>query len=510
MSSGCSKVEEAELDRLSCEKNEDKKERSPQEDSVSGTGLIFDVDEQPPFHIAFMYAVQQAFSCVSGSIPAVYLIHNNICAAGNDVLFSELFSTTIFVNGLCTWLQCTFGTRLPILQGSNFASLVPVMALMSTNEWQCSEQRLDAMTDNQTVNMTDTSLTSGVVEEAWRIRIRAISGALALACAIETIIGFSGAIGYLTRFIGPLTVAPTIMMISLCLFPAAENASQHNWGIAVLTVALICFFSIACHRILVPVPVLGPDRKVHIQRYPMCQLFALVLATAISWLVCYILTVTDVFPDDPNSSSYKTRTDVKLDAIYNSRWLFIPYPGQWGLPTFNAGAFFGLLAITFCSVIESVGDYYATAAVCRLPPPPRSVVSRGIATEGFGSFIGALMGCCHATTSYSQTIGFVGMTRVASLYTWQLMGLMLMACALLGKFGAVLTLMPEPIVGGILLTGLGMVFSIGVSSALHIDMRAPRNMFTLGVALMFGLTVPYWINQHPDVIQTERDEGMNP
>ena len=85
------------------------------------------------------------------------------------------------------------------------------------------------------------------------------------------------------------------------------------------------------------------------------------------------------------------------------------------------------------------------------------------------------------------------------------MGLMLMACALLGKFGAVLTLMPEPIVGGILLTGLGMVFSIGVSSVLHIDMRAPRNMFTLGVALMFGLTVPYWINQHPDVIQTGQD-----
>ena len=88
------------------------------------------------------------------------------------------------------------------------------------------------------------------------------------------------------------------------------------------------------------------------------------------------------------------------------------HTGQWGLPTFNAGAFFGLLAIIFCSVIESVGDYYATAAVCRLPPPPRSVVGRGIACEGLGSFIGALMGCCHATTSYSQTIGFVGMTRV--------------------------------------------------------------------------------------------------
>ena len=86
--------------------------------------------------------------------------------------------------------------------------------------------------------------------------------------------------------------------------------------------------------------------------------------------------------------------------------------GQWGLPTFNVGVFFGLLAIVFCSVMESVGDYYATAAVCRLPPPPKEAISRGIASEGFGCLVGALLGCSHATSSFSQTIGFVGMTRV--------------------------------------------------------------------------------------------------
>ncbi|KAK2172431.1 hypothetical protein NP493_959g00057 [Ridgeia piscesae] len=355
---------------------------------------------------------------------------------------------------------------------------------------------------NVTVNTTDTSLMSGVIEEAWRTRLRAISGALSLACAIETLIGVSGAIGYLTQYIGPLTVAPTIMMVTLSLFPAAVNACQHGWGIALSTVVLICIFSLATRNVLVPVPVLGSDRKVHIQRYPLCQLFALVLAMALSWLLCYILTVTDVFPNDPKSSSYMSRTDAKLDIIYKSRWLYIPYPGQWGLPTFNAGVFFGLLAIVFCSVMESVGDYYATAAVCRLPPPPKEAISRGIASEGFGCLIGALMGCSHATTSFSQTIGFVGMTRVASRYTWQLMGCMLMACAFLGKFGAVLTLMPEPIVGGMLIAGLGMVFSIGVSSAQHIDMAAPRNMFTLGVAIMLGICVPYWLEQNPDVVRT--------
>ncbi|KAK2172430.1 hypothetical protein NP493_959g00055 [Ridgeia piscesae] len=464
--------------------------------------MIFDIDERPPFHIAFMYAVQQAFSSVSGSLAAVFLIHTTICAAGNDVLLSELFCTTVFVNGFGTWLQCTLGTRLPILQGSNYASLVPIIAMMSTEEWRCPDRTLGALPNSLSVNVTETSMTPGVFEEAWRTRIRAISGALSLACVIETLIGVSGVIGYLTQYIGPLTVAPTIMMVTLSLFPAAVNACQPNWGIALLTAGLIGIFSLATQNLLIPAPVIGPDRKLHIQRYPLCQLFALVLATTVSWLLCYILTLTDVFPNDPNNSSYKARTDVKLDIIYKSRWLFIPYPGQWGLPTFNAGVFFGMLAIIFCSVIESVGDYYATAAICRLPPPPKDVIGRGIATEGLGCLIGALMGSCHATTSYSQTIGFVGMTRVASRYTWQLMGCMLMACAFLGKFGAVLTLMPEPIVGGMLIAGLGMVFSIGVSSAQHIDMAAPRNMFTLGVAIMLGMCVPYWLEQNPDVVRT--------
>ena len=51
------------------------------------------------------------------------------------------------------------------------------------------------------------------------------------------------------------------------------------------------------------------------------------LAMIIAWLVCLILTVTDVFPNDPNKTGYAARTDVKINVLKESEWFRFPYPG---------------------------------------------------------------------------------------------------------------------------------------------------------------------------------------
>ena len=52
--------------------------------------------------------------------------------------------------------------------------------------------------------------------------------------------------------------------------------------------------------------------------------------------------------------------------------------GQFGLPTFGAGAFTAFLAVTVASMVESVGDYQATAIICNVPKPPTHSINRGI------------------------------------------------------------------------------------------------------------------------------------
>ena len=93
--------------------------------------------------------------------------------------------------------------------------------------------------------------------------------------------------------------------------------------------------------------------------------------------------------------------------------------GQFGAPLVGGvGIFVGMLAATLSSVIESIGDYYATARICQLPPPPKHAMNRGIAMEGFASVIAGFVGTCHGTTSLSQMVGFIGQTGVCCLHSY--------------------------------------------------------------------------------------------
>ncbi|ESO97391.1 hypothetical protein LOTGIDRAFT_114922, partial [Lottia gigantea] len=86
--------------------------------------------------------------------------------------------------------------------------------------------------------------------------------------------------------------------------------------------------------------------------------------------------------------------------------------GQWGIPTISLAGVFGMLAGVFASVVESVGDYFACARLANAPPPPGSAVSRGIGMEGLACVIGAGIGSPGGTTSYSENIGAIGITKV--------------------------------------------------------------------------------------------------
>ena len=78
------------------------------------------------------------------------------------------------------------------------------------------------------------------------------------------------------------------------------------------------------------------------------------------------------------------------------------------------------------SAVESVGDYYACARMSGAPQPPSHAVNRGIGTEGVGCVLAALWGTGSGTTSYSENIGVISVTRVrlhgktSPLYLYQL------------------------------------------------------------------------------------------
>lgn len=70
------------------------------------------------------------------------------------------------------------------------------------------------------------------------------------------------------------------------------------------------------------------------------------------------------------------------------------------------------MAGVLASTMESIGDYYACARLSGAPPPPTHAINRGIAVEGIGCILAALWGTGNGTTSYSQNIAALGITKV--------------------------------------------------------------------------------------------------
>ena len=63
-----------------------------------------------------------------------------------------------------------------------------------------------------------------------------------MASIVEVLIGLSGLVGLLLRFIGPLSIAPTICLIGLSLANVAADFCSKQWWIAIMCVVSAAAF----------------------------------------------------------------------------------------------------------------------------------------------------------------------------------------------------------------------------------------------------------------------------
>ena len=63
-----------------------------------------------------------------------------------------------------------------------------------------------------------------------------LQGCLAIAALSEVCIGLFGIVGFMMRYIGPVTVAPTIMLIGISMSGVAAELCAKQWWIAIMLV----------------------------------------------------------------------------------------------------------------------------------------------------------------------------------------------------------------------------------------------------------------------------------
>jgi len=412
--------------------------------TAGGLGLNYGIDDVPkPFPKALGLGAQHVLTMFGATILVPFLVGPALGFQGPDIAI--LISSVFIASGIATAIQVTFGSRLPIVQGVSFAFLGAFFAI--AGQYQGAEA------------------------------MRYIAGMIIAGAVIEVIIGFGGLMGLIRRFISPITIGPVIAMIGLSLFGAAADTASFHWPLALLTLALIFVYSL----------ILAPKVR-------MFSLFPVLLAVITAYAFAWIMTVAGVFTG---------AAAVSFDGAAATPWVRgvevggggIVFP--WGTPLFDFTFIIAFVAAYLASIIESFGDYHAVSRMARGHDPSAEEINRGIGAEGLGCAATAVVGG-FASTSYSENIGLVGLTKVASRRVVLLGAGLLVVLGIITKVGGVITTIPTPIVGGVYLSLFGLIAAVGLSNLRRADMDSQRNLMIAGFVLFSGFVFPQYFGSNPD------------
>jgi nucleobase transporter 1/2 len=409
------------------------------------SSLLYGINDRPPMGETVILGFQH-YLTMFGSTVAIPLLLAPALGITDPVQKGWLIATMFFVSGITTLLQTIWGNRLPIVQGGTFSFLAPTFAICGM---------------------------AALANAGWEVRMQHVQGAIIAGSLAEIIVGASGLVGRLLKFVGPITIAPTIALIGLSLFKFGAPEAGRYWPIGGLTIFLIILFSQYLRN-----------------KHRTFELYPILLAIVTAWSISAICTALGIFP-----AGHPAHTS--LANLKDAPWFRIPHPFQWGFPQFGAAAIVGMLAGYIASIVESIGDYYACARLSGAPIPDKKMINRGITFEGIGCFIAGIFGTGNGTTSYSENIGAIGLTRVGSRRVVQAGAVIMILLGTVSKFGALFTTIPQPIVGGMYCAMFGMIAAVGLSNLQFVDLNSPRNLFILGFAFFMGLSVPEYFGQHP-------------
>ncbi len=296
-----------------------------------------------------------------------------------------------------------------------------------------------------------------------------VFGACLAASVVEIALGLS--IVKLRRLFPPLVNSIVVMLIGLTLIPvgmdyaaggrgAADYGSLANLGIAALVLAVTVLLN-----------QFGRGFVSH---------GSMLIGVVAGYLVALAAGRVD------------------LSGVGEAGWVAPPRPFALGMEF--AWAPIVLMGLAYLiTTMETVGDISGViAAVGR--EPKAEELRGGLVADGVMSGLAAVFSA-FPNTSYSQNVGLVNFTGVASRHVTAVGGAFLVALGLVPKVGALFATIPAAVIGGGGLVMFAMIFASGVS-IFHRGVRLDRrNLVILAVSVGLGLGVEL----RPDVLQHAPD-----
>lgn len=359
-----------------------------------------------------------------------------------------MIQVVLLAMGIATLLQTTIGSRYPIVQGSSFA-FIP-----------------------------------GLISIGKGLGLAAVEGALIAGGIFEALIGGFGIVGKVKKLFSPLVTGVTIMLIG---FSLAHVAVKYTFNFFAdpsgASIPKASFIALTTFATTIYVALKG---KGSLRAMPV------IVGAFVGYLISLALGMVD------------------LSLVKELPAFSIPKPSPWGAPIFEITAIITLLFAFMVSIIESVGDYHAISAISEAKITNTNI-NRGIMSEGLACSIAGLLGAC-GTTSYSENIGLVALTKVASRQVVQIGGVILILFSLIPKFSGILASIPAPVLGGLTIALYGMISVTGLRLIKEKVELNDRNMLIIASALIVGLGSPQlppeFLEHFPKIIGTILESGM--
>ena len=408
----------------------------------------FQMDGKMPLSQAIPLGLQHVLAMFVGNLTPLLIITGACGIAGGDFadLQLALLQNAMLLAGIVTLVQLfgigPVGGRVPVIMGTS-SGFIGVF------------------------NSVAASMGGGVLAYG------AIMGASIIGGLFEAVLGFF--LKPLRKFFPSVVTGTVVMTIGLSLISvginsfgggnkAADFGSMENLLLALFVLAMTLFFKHGTRGFLSSSSIL----------------LGIICGYIAALVMGFVLPTTGITEE---GVEFTKAWVLNWDKVANAAWIEIPkiMPVK---PVFDMRAIVPVIIMFIVTAVETVGDISGVMEGGLGREATDKELSGGVICDGIGSSFAALFGVL-PNTSFSQNVGLVAMTKVVNRFALATGAVFLVLCGLCPKLGALVSIMPQAVLGGAAV----MMFSSIVFSGIQLITKTPltaRNLSIVSVALGVG------------------------
>ena len=395
---------------------------------------LFQLNGIPPLGMSISLALQHLVAMIVGCVTPAIIIANALGLPQSErVLLIQVSLTTLIelfpIGG-------KLGSGLPVMFGISFAYLPSMQAIVGGGG-----------------------------------DIATIAGAMVVGGIVAAVVGVF--VKKIRRFFPPIITGTVVFTIGLSLYPTAINymagGAGNTYEVVVLrkglTSALVYGswqnWAVAAFTLIVVMVMSNKGKGI-------CKLAAILLGMIAGYIVAAVFGMVD------------------LSEVRDAAWFSLPKFMHFGIK-FEFSACIALALLFAINAIQAIGDLTATTVGGLNREPTDQELQGGIVTYGLTNVLSAFFGSL-PTATYSQNVGIVTTNKVVNRVVFALAGGFLLLAGLIPKFSAILTTIPQCVLGGATITVFSTIAMTGMK-LIASETISPRNTTIVGLSAALGVGI---------------------